>query len=92
MGCRERQRHGIAWGGSPAIPGKAREHKGLRESTGKSDTLSNTFNTQMQYEKALNALAGHLCYRRAHKGERRSIKPIPYLSAFHRTPHHTFAQ
>lgn len=36
MGCQESQRHGIAWGGSLAIPGRASEHKGLKESMGKS--------------------------------------------------------
>lgn len=96
MGCRESQRHGKARGGSPATPGKAREHGGLRESTGKSTkvghTLSNTFNTQMQHEKALTAVGGHLCYRRAHKREEKSLKTIPYVYTFHRTPHDTFAQ
>lgn len=81
------------------ISGNPRKGKGITRgserplgSQQKWDILSNTFNKQMKYEKALIAVGGHLCYRRAHKGERRSIKTILYLSTFHRTSHHTFAQ
>lgn len=94
MGCRESQIP-IAWGDlwqSQEGQGNKRGSERAWGSQQKWDALSNTFNTQMQYEKALIAVGGHLCYRRGHKGERRSIKTIPYLSTFLRTPHHTFAQ
>lgn len=70
---------GVAWGGVDLLHSQegqenTRGSEGALGRQQKWDTLSNTFTPQMEYEKALIAVGGHLCYRRAHKGERRSTK------------------
>lgn len=85
-------RHGVDLQQSQERRGNTGGSERALGSQQKWDTLSNTFNTQMQHEKALTAVGGHLCYRRAHKREEKSLKTIPYVYTFHRTPHDTFAQ